>query len=71
MHTVLDIDDWARRVAEGEAALLRDDVARILRSGAGLPVALQSVRRRLRRLTPEQRDMVIAAIHPAGRPATY
>lgn len=70
MHTVLDIDVWAAEVAVTEAAALRDSVRDALVDGAGLTEALALVRRRMRTLTPQQREIVVGAIDasPAGRP---
>ena len=69
MHTVLDIDVWASEVAVAEAAALRDAVRDALVDGAGLTEALALVRRRMRSLTPQQREIVVGSIDaaPAGR----
>ena len=69
MHSVLDIDDWASEVAVAEAAALRDAVRDALIDGAGLTEALALVRRRMRSLTPEQREIVVGSIDaaPAAR----
>jgi hypothetical protein len=67
MHTVLDIDGWERRVAESEAALLRESVRGALASGAGLQATLEMVRRRMRSLTPAQREIVVTAIDAPSR----
>lgn len=67
MHIVLDIDQWERSVAESEAALLRESVRGALVSGAGLQAALEMVRRRMRSLTPAQRELVVAAIDAPRR----
>ena len=66
MHTVLDIDAWARQVAETEAAALRDAVRNALASGAGLTVTLALVRSRMRSLTTDQREMLVQSIDLAG-----
>lgn len=65
MHTVLDIDVWAREVAVAEAAALRDAVRGSLIDGAGLTEALALVRRRMRTLTPQQREIVVGSIDTA------
>ena len=62
MHTVLDIDAWAREVAFTEAAAVRAAVRDAISSGAGGASALDEVRRRLARLASEQRDMVVDGI---------
>lgn len=62
MHQVLDIDAWAREVAAAESAAVRQAVRDALTSGASSLAALSVVRRRLARLTEEQRAMVIAGI---------
>lgn len=62
MHTVLDIDAWARQVALVEAANVRAAVRDAMSSGVGGRSALDEVRRRLARLTPEQREMVVDGI---------
>ena len=67
MQTVLDINGWERRVAESEAVLLRESVRGALTSGAGLPATLEMVRRRMRSLTPAQRELVVAAIDAPTR----
>jgi len=67
MHTVLDINAWERRVAESEAVLLRESVRGALASGAGLHATLEMVRRRMRSLTPEQRELLVAAIDVPSR----
>ena len=59
MHTVLDIDTWAREVAEAESVAIRSAVREALESGAGGASALAEVRRRLARLTPAQRALVV------------
>ena len=65
MHTVVDIDVWAREVAVAEAATLRDAVRDSLVDGAGLFQALALVRRRMRTLTPQQREIVVGSIDAA------
>lgn len=64
MHGLLDIDGWERGVAESEAALLRESVRDALASGAGLQTTLDMIRRRMRSLTPAQREIVVGAIAP-------
>lgn len=65
MITAVDIDTWARDVARTEAATIRDAVRDAVVAGASGSCALAAVRRRLARLTPDQREVVVAAI---GRP---
>ncbi|HTI33673.1 MAG TPA: hypothetical protein VL422_08355 [Miltoncostaea sp.] len=67
MHTVLDINGWEQTVAESEAVLLRESVRGALASGAGLQATLDMVRRRMRSLTPAQREIVVAAIDAPRR----
>lgn len=62
MHTVLDIDAWAREVALAEALAVRAAVRDAMASGTGGVSALAEVRRRLDRLTPAQREMVVDGI---------
>lgn len=62
MHQVLDIDVWAREVAAAESVAVRQAVRDAMTSGAGSLAALSVVRRRLARLTEEQRAMVVAGI---------
>lgn len=62
MHTVLDIDAWERDVARSEAVAIRLAVREAMSSGARGPSALSAVRRRLERLTPAQREMVVEGI---------
>ncbi len=62
MHTVLDIDAWARDVAAAESIAIRQAVRDAMTSGASGLAALSVVRRRLARLTDEQRAMVVAGI---------
>ena len=62
MHTVLDIDAWARDVAAAESIAIRQAVRDAMTSGACGLAALSVVRRRLARLTDEQRAMVVAGI---------
>jgi hypothetical protein len=59
---VLDIDAWAAELATSEAAEMREAVRAIVLAGGGLAGALDEVRRRLRRLTPAQRETVVSAI---------
>lgn len=59
---ILDIDGWAEQVAEEEAQALRQAVREIVVHGGGMPRALDEVRRRLSRLTPSQREIVVDAI---------
>ena len=66
MHTVLDIDVWAHEVAVAEAVALRDAVRDSLVDGAGLVEALALVRRRMRTLTPQQREIVVGSIDAAS-----
>jgi hypothetical protein len=58
MDTVLDIDAWSRAIARAEAIAIRAEVREAITSGAGGMSALDEVRRRLARLTQEQRAMV-------------
>ena len=62
MHTVLDIDAWAREVAAAESIAIREAVREAMTSNATGLAALSVVRRRLARLTPEQRAMVVDGI---------
>lgn len=62
MHTVLDIGAWEREVARSEAVAVRLAVREAMLSGARGASALSAVRRRLNRLTPAQREMVIEGI---------
>lgn len=59
---VLDIDGWAEQVAEDEARALRLAVRDVVLQGGGMSGALDEVRRRLGRLTPSQREIVVGAI---------
>ncbi len=59
---ILDIDGWAEQVAEGEADRLRQAVREIVMCGGGTSRALDEVRRRMDRLTPSQREIVVGAI---------
>lgn len=59
---VLDIDAWATEVAAAEAVALREAVREVIMAGGGLAGALDEVRRRLSRLTPEQRETVVDVI---------
>lgn len=64
----LDIDAWAAEVAAAEAVQTRAAVREALLAGGGISAALDAVRRRLARLTPEQREAVVSGIGlPAGR----
>jgi hypothetical protein len=58
----IDIDTWAREIAEAEADSVRASVHDALTMGHGASSALPDVSRRLDRLTPEQRRMVIDEI---------
>lgn len=58
----LDIDAWAAQVAATEAAQTRAAVREALLTGGGVCGALDVVRRRLARLTPEQREAVVSGI---------
>lgn len=62
MIGILDIDAWAVELAEAEAQALRLAVRDAVLAGGGIAGALDEVRRRLARLTPEQRETVIGAI---------
>ena len=62
MFTAVDIDVWAQDVARTEAACIRDAVRDAVVGGAGGSRALAQVRRRLERLTPDQRELVVASI---------
>lgn len=62
MDTVLDIDGWAREVAASESVSIRAAVREAMTWGAGGSTALDEVRRRLARLTQEQRAMVVDGI---------
>jgi hypothetical protein len=66
MQTVLDIEVWASEVAVAEAAALREAVRDSLVDGAGLTEALALVRRRMRSLTPQQREIVVGSIDAAS-----
>ena len=69
MHTVLDIDAWAREMAAAEVDRRPPGGPRRhdLRAPSGL-AALSVVRRRLARLTDEQRAMVVAGIGLSPEP---
>ncbi len=58
----IDIDEWAREIAEAEAAAVRHAVHDALLMGHGAASALGDVSSRLDRLTPSQRRMVIDEI---------
>jgi hypothetical protein len=58
----IDIDGWAAEIAEAEAESVRRSVHEALTLGHGASSALRAVSRRLDRLTPEQRRMVIDEI---------
>ncbi|MGD9695505.1 MAG: hypothetical protein AB7V42_07595 [Thermoleophilia bacterium] len=62
MDGVIDIESWAREVAEAEGRaalrLVRDAVL----TGAGTRSALDEITGRFARLTPEQRAMAVASI---------
>jgi hypothetical protein len=63
----LDIDAWGRQLAADEAVAIRVAVREALLAGAGAYGALDVVRRRLGRLTAEQREVVVATIGvPSG-----
>jgi hypothetical protein len=62
MHTVLDIGSWEREVAAAESVAVRAAVREALESGAGGASALAEVRRRLARLTPAQRALVVDGV---------
>ena len=62
MHTVLDIDVWSREIAAEESVAVRAAVRDAMTSGAGGASALDEVRRRLARLTQEQRELVVEGI---------
>jgi hypothetical protein len=62
-----DIEAWGRQVAAHEAVAIRVAVREALLDGAGAYGALDVVRRRLGRLTAEQREVVVATIGvPSG-----
>jgi hypothetical protein len=67
--TALDIDTWAREVAHREAESVRGAVRDALIAGGSGAGALEVVRRRLARLTPAQREIVIDAIGRSPEPA--
>jgi hypothetical protein len=67
---VLDIDVWAREVAQAEAVLVRRAVAEAIAAGRGPGAALEAVRRRMERLTPAQREIVVEAIAADAKPAS-
>ncbi len=58
----IDIDEWATEIAEAEAESVRRSVHEALTLGRGASSALRAVSRRLDRLTPGQRRMVIDEI---------
>lgn len=61
------IDRWADEVADAAADGVRHAVRADLDAGCGLRVALAAVRARMARLTPAQRERLVAAISaPAG-----
>jgi hypothetical protein len=62
VNTRIAIDTWARDIAVSEAPRVRRAVRDVIVGGGGCGVALQVVRRRLARLTPEQHGLVVAAI---------
>ncbi len=62
MNTGIAIDVWARDVAASEAPRVRSAVRDVLVAGGGCALALHVVRRRLSRLTPQQHNLVVAAI---------
>ncbi len=58
----IDIDQWAQQVAATEAGAVRRAVHEAVTMGRGGASALRDVGRRLERLTPEQRRIVIDEI---------
>ena len=68
MHTVLDIDAWGREVAAAESVAIRAAVREALESGAGGASALAEVHRRLARLTPAQRALVVDGVGLSPEP---
>ena len=60
--TTPDIETWAVEVAAREAVRTRVAVRDALLGGGGVERALHDVRHRLERLTPAQRDAVVARI---------
>jgi hypothetical protein len=62
MSGFIDIDGWAQQVAEAEADAVRRAVHEAVVAGRGGASALCDVGRRLDRLTPEQRRIVIDEI---------
>lgn len=62
MFGAIDIDEWAQEVAEAEAEAVRREVHDAVVAGLGGASALRHVARRLERLTPEQRRIVIDEI---------
>lgn len=62
MDGFIDIDGWAQQVAESEAGAVRRAVHEAMVMGRGGASALRDVARRLDRLTPEQRRLVIDEI---------
>ncbi len=62
MDGFIDIDGWAQQVAEAEAGAVRREVHEAMVMGRGGASALRDVARRLDRLTPEQRRIVIDEI---------
>lgn len=58
----IDIDEWAQEVAQAEAGAVRRAVHEAVTMGRGGASALRDVGRRLERLTPEQRRIVIDEI---------
>lgn len=69
MNAEIAIDSWARDVAVSEARRVRALVRDAMLAGGGCAAALTEVRRRLDRLTPEQHDLVVAAIEEADESA--
>lgn len=62
MFGAIDIDQWAQELAEAEAGAVRRAVHEAMVTGRGGASALRDVARRLDRLTPEQRRIVIDEI---------
>ena len=62
MFGFIDIDEWAHQIAENEAGAVRRAVHEAVTLGGGGASALRDVGRRLERLTPEQRRIVIDEI---------
>jgi hypothetical protein len=69
VNTEIAIDSWARDIAVNEARRVRGVVRDAMLAGGGCAAALAEIRRRLDRLTPEQHDLVVAAIVEADESA--